>query len=101
MNESNQTLIREYKEISRKMRELTDTEKLSERNSYVPRIHELNELIDWGYRAGERVERITGRGWERDTIIKVESSVIYFRTIQLPPAMVRTAEEKYEQVSLF
>ena len=85
----NEELIREYREISKLMKELAASEKLGERNQYVPRITELSDQIDWGYRKGEPVERKTGRGWEEDIIQEVRGSEIHFRTMILPPAMIR------------
>lgn len=99
MKKSNQELIAEYHETSKKMRELADAGKLEERNSYLPRIQELNTLIDWGFKAGDTVERRTGRGWERDTILEVENASFHFRTMIMPPLLLRKVVEKCEKVS--
>ena len=105
----NEELIREYREISKVMKELAASGKLEERNQYVPRIKDLSDQIDWGYRKGDPVERKTGRGWEEDIIQEVRGSEIHFRTMILPPAMIRRPlknkdkkiEKDYEQISLF
>lgn len=105
----NEELIREYRETSKLMKVLAASGKLEERNQYVPRITELSEQIDWGYRKGDPVERKTGRGWEEDVIQEVRGSEIHFRTMILPPAMIRRPiknrdkknAKDYEQISLF
>ncbi|MGB6407405.1 MAG: hypothetical protein WBF39_08005 [Planococcus donghaensis] len=105
----NEELIREYREISKLMKELATSGKLEERNKYVPRMTELSDQIDWGYRKGDPVERKTGRGWEEDIIQAVRGSEIHFRTMILPPAMIRRPikkqkaiiERTFEQISLF
>lgn len=105
----NEELIREYREISKLMKELIASGNLKERNQYVPRITELSKQIDWGYRKGDPVERKTGRGWEEDVIQEVRGSEIHFRTMILPPAMIRRPiknrdkknSRDYEQISLF
>ncbi|WP_404337921.1 hypothetical protein [Planococcus rifietoensis] len=105
----NEELIREYRETSKLMKELAASGNLEERNLYVPRMTELSNQIDWGYRKGDLVERKTGRGWEEDVIQEVRGSEIHFRTMILPPAMIRRPiknqktiiEMTFEQISLF
>lgn len=114
MTKTNDELKQELAEISKMMRDLSDHNRNDERNSFVPRVHELRDkLIDWGFRAGEPVERRTGRGWEEDTILEVEGDKFHFRTMILPPEMIRRPKkpqltvqltatiEEYEQISLF
>lgn len=110
MNKSNDELKQELAEISKMMDDLGEHNRNDERNSFVPRVLELrDELIDWGFRAGEPVERRTGRGWEEDTILEVEGDKFHFRTMILPPEMIRfpikkqpvVKEKEFEQISLF
>ncbi len=114
MKKTNDELIEEYREISKMMRDLSEHKRYDERNSFVPRVIELRDkLIDWGFRAGETVERRTGRGWEEDTILEVEGDKFHFRTMILPPEYLRYSEKnkmkvqvtatttEYEQISLF
>jgi|SRR5690606_17793247 len=109
MNKTNQEMIQEYNELSKKMKELENQDRLQERNSYVPRIQDLSEVIDWGYSMGEAIERRTGRGWEEDVIQKIEGAKIFFRTVILPPQLIRRPiknkkqeiEKEWEQISLF
>lgn len=98
MEKTNEELIREYKETSRYMAFLSEKGKYAERNAFVPRIHELNNLIDWGIRKGDKVERRTGRGWEVDVVLDVKGSEIHFRTMIVPPSFVRPFESPTEEV---
>lgn len=97
-------LKQEYKELVQQMRALADEDRLNERNALLPRIKELQEQIDWGFQKREVVERRTGRGWEEDVILDIEDNQYRFRTVILPPQMIRkkqAKQEKPEQLTLF
>lgn len=110
MKKTNDELIEEYHEIGRMMKDLIEHTRYREHEMLLPRRLELSEkLIDWGFRAGDTVERRTGRGWEEDVIQEVDGDKFYFRTMILPPAMIRrpmknltiVEEMEFEQISLF
>lgn len=81
------------------MKQLAEIGDLKSRNELVSRIHELNQIIEWGFIKGEEVERRTGRGWERDTILHIEANEFKFRTVVLPHQLVRKKIERQEQLS--
>lgn len=114
VKKTNEELLEEYHEIAKMMKDLRENNRYREHEMFLPRRLELSEeLIDWGFRRGQEVERRTGRGWEEDVILEVEGSKIHFRTMILPPEMIRRPEknqsavqvtattEEYEQISLF
>lgn len=110
MTITNEELLEEYREIATMMKDLLEQNRYREHEMLLPRRLELSEeLIDWGFRPGQEVERRTGRGWEVDVIQEIEGSKIHFRTMILPPSMVRTPiknqvvieQRENEQISLF
>lgn len=110
MTKTNDEFLREYHEIKSMMKDLLENNRYREHEVLLPRLRELcDELIDWGFKAGEKVERKTGRGWEEDIILKVEGSKFHFRTMIVPPAMIRRPIKnlpvvqvtEFEQISLF
>lgn len=98
---NNAQLIAEYKELSRQMKEFIQQDRLAETRKLTPRIQELYQLIDWGYRVGEEVERWAGKTWQRDRIVSIKGNEFKFNSVILPHQLIRKKTEKLEQMSFF
>lgn len=91
-------------EYYRMKKELQDEEaagNIARRNELVKPLSELGHSIDWGFKKGEIVERRLANRWERDTILEVAGSDMIFRTMIMPFSLVRKAQEKQEQLTIF
>lgn len=99
--DTNAQLIAEYKELSHRIKEYMQQDRLAETRKLTPRIQELYRIIDWGYRVGEEVERWAGKTWQRDTIISIKGNEFKFRSVILPHQLIRKKTEKLEQMSFF
>lgn len=90
---SNEDLLDEETMIKTKYYQFLRHDMLDEANKLVPHNQILAGLINYGYRKGEKVHRRTSTMWIEDTILEVDGNCLMFRSVNVPPSLVRKITE--------